>query len=994
MTDNNKVPAIQYREGAVLSGYHVTQCIPFEEIHAVLYVLEHEATGARHIHIASKDIENTFGVAFKTIPEDSTGVAHILEHTILCGSERYPVRDPFFSMIKRSLSSFMNALTASDWTMYPFATPNPKDFYNLMDVYLDAVFYPRLSELSFKQEGHRLEFVPAFDKGGNDGELVYKGVVFNEMKGAMSSPDQIMNRFMMHALCPDTTYGNNSGGDPAVIPSLTHEQLKMFHGRFYHPSNAYFYTYGNLPLERHLAFIEEKVLSRFSRIDPGSDVPSQPRWRAPRTVATQYPISEDEDPARKHQCCVAWLTADTCDSYEVFSLIVLEQVLLGNQASPMRKALIESGLGSALSDGTGFESDIKDTVFAFGLKDVRKEDVGKIESIIFETLEDLATNGIDKALVDASIHQIEFHRREITNTPYPYGIKLLLTMAGSWLHGVEPAEIIQIEPYVNWLFKKMAAGPFLEDQIKKYFLDNPHRILFTLEPDKTLAERENQQEASTLARIRDSLTPADIEKIKTDAASLERLQMEEEDLSVLPTLELTDISPDIQTTQGASPHPFLYCYEQPTSGIFYYTAAAGTGVLPADLLPLVPFFCIALPRMGTQTRDYVELSRFLDMHTGGVGLSAQARTEHTESGSCVPYVSFFGKSLSRKQDKLFEIINELISQPAFSNMARLGQLLGEYRASLESSVIQNGHRLAISLASRGFSQSAALGETWHGIHQLTYIKEITADLNDDKLAAIAKDLAAIAGTLFQKDNLKTGLIGEPEDIAKAVTFAETLNRNLKQSQSREDFGAANVNTADKPLREGWHTATAVSFVASAFPTVRMAHADAPAMSVISKLLRSSFLHREIREKGGAYGGFSLYNPEEGRFCFASYRDPHIVQTLDVYERAVGYLQSGDYTDEMIKESILQVCSDIDRPDTPAERGTRAFHRQLLSLTDDQRRRFKAGVLAVTRDTVMKAAKAHFPTDTAQLATAVISSRDALETANETLTPEDLSLHKI
>ncbi|MDY6824388.1 MAG: insulinase family protein [Thermodesulfobacteriota bacterium] len=984
---------IDYQQGDVISGYRVTQAAPFEEIHSVLYVLEHMGTGARHIHIANTDVENAFGVTFKTIPEDSTGVAHILEHTILCGSEKYPVRDPFFSMIKRSLSSFMNALTASDWTMYPFATPNSKDFYNLMDVYLDAVFYPRLSALSFKQEGHRLDIEPTPESHGGDGELVFRGVVYNEMKGAMSSPDQIMNRHMMRALCPDTTYGNNSGGDPAEIPMLTHEQLKAFHGRFYHPSNAFFYTYGNIALKRHLAFIDEKVLSRFARIDPGSDVPPQPRWKAPRSVATQYPIAGDEDPTQKYQFCVAWLTADTRESYEVFSLIVLEQVLLGNQASPMRKALIESGLGSALSDATGFESDIKDTVFAFGLKDVRKQDTAKIESIIFDTFEDLLKNGIDRALVDASIHQIEFHRKEVSNTPYPYGVKLLLTIAGSWIHGVDPAEIIQIEPYVNWLYEKMADGPFLENQIRKYFLNNPHRISFTLEPDTEMSDRENAREAETLAGIRESLTPADIEKIKTDSAALERMQMEEEDLSTLPTLELSDISPEIQSAGGSAPHPALWCSEQPTSGIFYYTAAVGTGVLPPDLLPLVPFFCIALPHLGTRVRDYVALSRFLDMHTGGVGLSAQSRTEYSTAGHCIPYISFFGKCLSRKQDKLFEIINELIFQPDFSNLARLGQLLGEYRASLEASVVQNGHQRAISLASRSFSPTTALSETWYGIHQLSYIKGISKDLNDDKLAGIAENLAGIADILFRKENIKTGLVGEPGDIARAVPAAEAILGALKATAT-ENFTAENVTVPPELPREGWHTATAVSFVASAFSTVRMAHADAPAMSVISKLLRSSFLHREVREKGGAYGGFSAYNAEEGRFVFASYRDPHILQTLDAYERAVAYLQSGEFTDEMIKESILQACSDIDKPDTPAERGSRAFHHRLLSLTDEQRRKFKAGVLAVTRETVMATAKTHFPTDSRRFATAVISSRDALEAANQALGDAPLSLYKI
>ena len=488
-------------EGNTILDYTVKKVIPYKEINALVYELEHNITGARHLHVATKDNENCFAVAFKTIPQDSTGVAHILEHTILCGSRKYPVRDPFFSMIKRSLSSFMNALTASDWTMYPFATPNRKDFYNLMDVYLDAVFFPALSELSFKQEGHRIEIAPA---GGNTDEtaLTFQGVVYNEMKGAMSSPDQVLSRSLMSELYPDTTYRFNSGGDPEVIPTLTHRQLLDFHHRFYHPSNAFFYTYGDIPLEEHLAFIGQKVLTGVERIDPGSDVPSQPRWREPRVAACPYAVSpEEDDIPQKHQVCVAWLTADICDSFEVMLLIILEQVLMGNPASPLYKALIDSGLGSSLCDGSGFSSDIRDTMFACGLKDVKIDDAQTIETIVMDTLADLVTKGIEAELVESAIHQIEFYRKEITNSPYPFGIKLFLTLSGSWFHGTPAEEIIEIDPYIKRLYDEMDSGPVLEKAIRKWLIDNPHRVTFTLYPDAELTEKEETRTAATLEKI-------------------------------------------------------------------------------------------------------------------------------------------------------------------------------------------------------------------------------------------------------------------------------------------------------------------------------------------------------------------------------------------------------------------------------------------------------------------------------------------------------------
>jgi len=474
-------------EGEIISGYSVKCVARLPEISSFYYELEHMATGAGHIHISNKDRENTFCVAFKTVPADSTGVAHILEHTVLCGSRKFPVRDPFFSMIKRSLNTFMNAFTASDWTMYPFSTQNRKDFYNLMDVYLDAAFFPLLDELSFRQEGHRLEMEEETVDGKNLG-LVYKGVVYNEMKGAMSSPDQVLARSVLNALYPLTTYGFNSGGDPAVIPSLSYEGLKRFHERHYHPSNSFFYTYGNIPLRENLSFIEEKVLNKFERTDPDTVVPAHPRWSEPKAARYYYPLSKNEDPLKKNQICVAWLTSDINDIFEVLVLVLLEHILLGNASSPLRKALIDSGLGSSLCDSSGYDPGNRDTMFVCGLKDVRESDAAEIERIVFQTLSELAGRAIDKELIESAIHQVEFHRKEITNTPYPYGIKLMLSFAGSRLHGGDPFRILNLDEDLNRLREELSKGPLFENRIRKYFIGNPHRVLLTLVPDHDMEQ--------------------------------------------------------------------------------------------------------------------------------------------------------------------------------------------------------------------------------------------------------------------------------------------------------------------------------------------------------------------------------------------------------------------------------------------------------------------------------------------------------------------------
>lgn len=981
------------REGTMISGYVVKHVARLAEISSFYYELEHTATGAGHIHISNNDRENTFCVAFKTVPADSTGVAHILEHTVLCGSRKFPVRDPFFSMIKRSLNTFMNAFTASDWTMYPFSTQNKKDYYNLMDVYLDAAFFPLIDELSFRQEGHRLEMEE--DVNGKGPGLVYKGVVYNEMKGAMSSPDQVLARSVLNALYPLTTYGFNSGGDPAVIPSLSYEDLKRFHGRHYHPSNSFFYTYGNIPLKESLSFIEEKVLNKFVRSNPGTDVPSHPRWSEPKTARYYYPLAKNEDPLKKCQVCISWLTADINDIFEALVLVLLEHILLGNASSPLRKALIDSGLGSSLCDSSGYDPGNRDTMFACGLKDVRESDAKAIEKIVFETLSELAGKGIDKELIESAIHQIEFHRKEITNTPYPYGIKLLLSFAGSRLHGGDPSRILNLDYDLNRLRDELVKGPLFENRIQKYFIDNPHRVLLTLVPDHDMEERESRRVKDELYKIKAGLAENDIDKIRNDAKNLAALQGKKEDLTCLPTLEISDVPPSVEDVKETASYGNIpvSCYEQPTGGICYFTAAAGTGLPGENLLALVPFFSFAFSRTGTTVRNYSDMAKRIDAYTGGIGLSANARTGFGISGACVPFVSFSGKCLARNIDMMFDIIKELVFKHDYSDLARLKNLLLEYRAGLESAIIPGGHRLAISLASRNFTNTAALNERWNGIHQLLFIKKLTEDLTGEKLKLIADDLALISSGIMTGKNIKAAVIGDGRALSAALPHILSLREELPEGR-RDSFSLNGISTDKDMPNEGWSTSSAVSFVARVFNAVRMEHEDAPALAVAGKLLKSMYLHREIREKGGAYGGYSIYSPEDGLFSYASYRDPHIINTLKVYGEAPAFLKAGKFSDEDIKEAILQVCAETDKPDPPGPAARKAFYRKIVSLSDDMRARYKSGVLAVTREKVIAAAEKYLGGNQINCGQAVISGEEQLISANEQLAGSPMKLFKI
>lgn len=976
-------------------GYSCLRKEKLSEIDSIFYELEHLKTGSRHIHISNNDKENTFSVAFKTVPKDSTGVAHILEHTALCGSQKFPVRDPFFSMIKRSLNTFMNAFTSSDWTMYPFSTQNKKDFYNLMDVYLDAAFFPSLGELSFKQEGHRLDLE-------SDGSLIYKGVVYNEMKGAMSSPSQVMGRALLNALYPTTTYGWNSGGEPSVIPTLNWEELKAFHQTHYHPSNAYFYSYGNLPLKDHLHFIEDKILRHFDRIEPDTHVPNEIRWSEPKEVTYYYPFDKNETPSKKSQVCVAWLTCDINNSFDVLVMSLLGHVLLGNAASPLRKALIDSKLGSALCDASGYDSDNRDTLFACGLKDVDREDAPKIESIIFETLNDLASHGVEKELIDTAIHQIEFRRKERTNTPYPYGIKLLLGITGPWFHGGDTIHALQLDQDLDALKNELAKGPFFEHVIRRQFLENNHRVLFTLAPDQTLEEKENQRVRKELDDAKKRLTQDDLEKIISDNRTLEEEQNREEDLSCLPTLGINDIPKDVAIVTPSEGYGTIpgTCYKQPTSGIFYLTAAAGLSRLPHEWRNHVPFFCSTLTRMGTKQWDYSSLARKISATTGGIGLSAHARTTYDTETLCLPFVSFSGKCLNRNIEPFFDILQECFFHYDFSDLNRLKSILMEYRASLESSVVQNGHALAISLSSRLFSDTCLINEGWHGVEQVKHIKEVCQGILDpekgmDQLKHLADSLMNMADILFDKDNFAFALVGEDEALQSAEKHIRPLcDRLCLAGDATLPCYTLDPKAVDARVWEGWSTNSAVSFVGASLEVVPMSHPDSAALAVISKILRSKYLHREIREKGGAYGGFAVYNSEDGLFSMGSYRDPHIINTIKVFEDTGHYLNSSQITDGDVTEAILQVCSHVDKPDTPGPAAKKAFFRKIVSLTDEMRLDYKTRLLAVTRKDIQRISETYFIENKKPMSVAVISGEEKLKEANAKLGDKALSLARI
>ncbi|MHB8766788.1 MAG: insulinase family protein, partial [Deferrisomatales bacterium] len=648
-----------YSPGQELHGFSVQRTVPLPDLAATLVELEHGRTGARWLHLANGDDNNLFGVGFRTPPPDSTGVAHILEHTALCGSRRYPVRDPFFAMLRRSLSTFMNAMTADDWTLYPFATQNRADFYNLLGVYLDATFFPLLRERDFRQEGHRLEFEEPADPST---PLVIRGIVYNEMKGHMTDPHSLLAARVNEALYPTTPYGRNAGGEPRHIPELTWEALRRFHAACYHPSNAYFFTYGDLPLAPHLAFAQEHALREFERREVDTAVGLETRFAAPRRAEAAYPVDPAEPLEGKTSVEVAWLTCPITDPQERLGLEILAELLLGNPAAPLYKALLDSKLGTQLAPGTGYGDENRETAFAAGLQGTEPDRAVAIEALILGTLEELARTGFPADRVEAAIHQLEFSHREVKGDHYPYGLGLLSRLMGPWIHGADPAQALELSEGLAEIRRRLAAGGYLAGLIRRWLLDNPHRVTVTLRPDPELGERQEAEEAERLARQRGALDDGAAQALVTQAQALAEAQEAQEDLSLLPGLEVADI-PRQERPVAYDEADGVRWFDQPTNGIGYFHAHLDLGGVPAELDPYLPLFCAALPMMGAAGQPYTVLAERITAATGGLRAGLQLLEDPARTGAFAALADVEAKALGRNQGAMFEILRDLFTAP-------------------------------------------------------------------------------------------------------------------------------------------------------------------------------------------------------------------------------------------------------------------------------------------------------------------------------------------
>ncbi len=902
--------------------------IPLLDVNAQIY--NESEFNCKHIHLDSDSNEKVFMVAFRTIPEDSTGVAHILEHTALCGSKKYPVRDPFFMMIRRSLNTFMNAFTSSDWTAYPFATLNKKDFNNLLGVYLDSAFFPNLDSLDFAQEGHRLEFQ---EKNNPESEIEIKGVVYNEMKGAMSSITSQLWHGMSKHLYSSSTYKHNSGGDPENIIDLSHEDLVNFHQKHYHPSNATFFTFGNIdPLEIQ-SFIKENVLDNFSPSDEVVAVKNEDRLESPKVVSDFYnPQPGDEN---NHHIVLSWLLNESHNPVQLLETYLMSNILLDNSASPLRKVLESTKLGKSPSPLTGLEADQKELVFAAGLEGVDSNKFKEVEKLIMDCLTKLVEDGVPKDLIDSSLHQLEIRQREITGSGMPFGLQIMLTCLPACIHNDNPLNVLDLDSAFNTIKNNLKTENYIENLIDRNLIKNNHRLTYSLIPDTELNKKNEEKIQNKVFEITKNFSSDDKEKLIKLANDLEKRQNSIDDPEVLPKVTKDDIP---KTRNYASPIAFAkdkstdYFYKSGTNGIVYHSMIFPCDALDENELKIASLFSNTLTDIGLGKDGYENIQKYQSSITGGISASfITIPNKNDDTFKLALKVS--SKSLEGNESYMQDLILRTVKESSFDETKRIEELLEFISSDNEKSVIQNGHILSMSNAASQISDIASTNDLTSGlrfIHNTNHLSKLIGE--DDELEKYLELLRSINSKI---SNTPSHLFTASALDKAKLNLDFTIKENTHQYK---DQGL--VSLQSNPI--GWITGSQVCFCAEAFPTVDYKHEDAPALTVLGTVLRNGYLHSAIREKGGAYGAGATQDSNNKVFKFFSYRDPKCTETFNEFKKSREW-SIKNITEEQLEEGVLGVISSIDKPLSPFGEAMSDFISSLDQKTQDERLSFRSKV---------------------------------------------------
>lgn len=912
------------------------------EVNGTARFYRHNATGAQIVSVTNDDENKVFGVTFRTPPKNSTGVAHILEHSVLCGSKKYPTKEPFLVLLQSSLQSFLNAFTFPDKTCYPVASVNLQDFYNLIDVYIDAVFHPIISENIFRQEGWHLEAETS------DGPWLYKGVVYNEMKGVYSSPDSRLSEESQHAIFPDTLYSLDSGGRPDEIPSLSYEEFRDFHSRYYHPSNSRFFFWGDDPEEERLAIVA-RALAGKGHCDVDSSISLQPAFAAPTRVTRAYPAEK----GAKCLFTVNWLTGKRGDLERTLTLEMLQHILEGMPGSPLRRALISSGLGEDTT-GDGLQMDLAQTSYSTGLKGVAEEDLPRAEELIFSTLKELAEKGIDKSLVEAAVNTVEFSYRESNTGNFPQGLAAMLQCLATWLYDENPLDSLAWEKPLASIKERLAKGdPVFEEAIRTLFLENPSRATVVLTPDEGLAARIEEEEAARVSAAQAAMSLKEREEVVRITRELQKAQATPdtpEALASIPSLGLGDLPSHNRLTQRAIQETSDFTmvgHELPTRGVAYMNLLIPLPKLPVRLVPSLSLFLRTFRDVGTARRDYTELGALIAAKTGGLGASL-TMVNHTD-GNLRCYLNLTGKAVSSKVQDLFDILNEILLEPIKDKdvlSQRLKEMLLEDKAGLEQDLVASGHKAASTRVLTHFSPAAVIGEAMDGIHYLNTLRS-RLDNWDTALPQLLEDLDELRRLLVVARPGVVHCVGSTDDMENVARLAEHVWHALPGG-ARVD-GTQCISLAAPVGAEVFATPSQVNYVAKGCNLKALGYSYHGSAAVIMRHLARSYLWEQVRVLGGAYGAFCSLDRTSGNFVCSSYRDPNVEKTVAVYDSMADYLAGISLTREDLTRAIVGTIGDLDLYRLPEARGAYSLGRWLAGESDEALQALREEILSTTND---------------------------------------------
>lgn len=898
-----------------LQAYTVLEKQQIKDIHSVGYLLKHNKTGARVALLSNDDVNKVFYIGFRTPPKDSTGVAHIVEHTVLCGSDKFPVKDPFIELAKGSLNTFLNAMTYPDKTVYPVASCNDKDFQNLMDVYLDAVLHPNIyhEEKIFKQEGWHYEMEDA------DDELTINGVVYSEMKGAFSSPDDVLWREIMNSLYPDTAYAVESGGDPDVIPELTYEEFLAFHKRYYHPSNSYIYLYGNMDMAEKLQWIDEEYLSKYDALSIDSTLATQKPFDKTVTIEKEYPIMESESEKDNTYLAYNFAFGVQPDRKFCYGFNTLVDVLCMMPGAPVKQALLDAGIGTDIS--CGYDIGVKQPYLSIIAKNANAEQKDEFVRIVEESLSKLAEEGLDKRAIRANLNNSEFKYREADYGSRPKGLMYGLQMLETWLYD-DSQPFINVELLGTFRELKEAVDTsYFEELIMDYLLGNTHKSVVIVKPAKGLTGRKEKKLADELAKKKAAMSSEEVEKIVRQTQELRQYQEEpsaKEDLEKIPLLSRADMKKEAEPYYNEEKKvgdTVLLYHDVFTNGIGYLRFMFDLKQVPEELFPYVGILKTILGLVNTENYSYSELYNEINLQTGGITPVVTTYGDARDLSKYTAVLDLKVKVLYENLPQAFALAEEILTRSDYTDAKRLFELVAEARSCKQADMMSAGHRVAAGRAMSYLSKASVVLEHIGGIEFYQMLENLEAEFDERKEELIA-NLNKVIRYIFRPENLMVDYTAENEGLAGV----ETLIENFKAKLYTEPVDAAGYDPQPVKKNEGLMTSAQIQYVCRAGNFSRKGLPFNGALHVLRVMMGYDYLWTQVRVKGGAYGCMCDFM-KTGDSYFVSYRDPNLKNTIDVYEKAADYIAHFEADERTMTQYIIGAISEMDTPMTPAMKGS-------------------------------------------------------------------------